>query len=347
MKTSLDDRLKAAGIRHFDVLIHDQSREWLIKNFRKGSSTYPVNVACLMRNIIWQVRERIRRGEKPPLNELIRTFWYMYIKPTLSRADALSHKVNQYKQLVYQFVNMVRDLDLMRYSDIGFRDDNESHRRVGANANIVLFSEKLGHQSFLSEIAGRYRVSIIALGGQPSVLNLEYFVDDLKANSVNLRRSFYLFGIVDYDPSGWIIRDAFINNLKFYGVKNIHTFDLITPDMLTVEEVELSRYRIRAGKTMTTKNKDWLKEVHKRKYENQKYLEERDRGEPVLYGLEAEAISSKRLTAKLEEVMVPLIAKSEDLVRAYELRRLSERIMKLALRKWRLAEKAAKKQSRR
>jgi len=271
----------------------------------------------------------------------------MYIKPTLSRADALSHQVNQYKQLVYQFVNMVRDLDLMRYSDIGFRDDNESRRRVGANANIVLFSEKLGHQSFLSEIAGRYRVSIIALGGQPSVLNLEYFVDDLKANSVNLRRSFYLFGIVDYDPSGWIIRDAFINNLKFYGIKNIHTFDLITPDMLTVEEVKLSRYRIRAGKTMTTKNKEWLKEVHKRKYENQKYLEDRDRGEPVLYGLEAEAISSKRLIAKLEEVMVPLIAKSEDLVRAYELRRLSERIMKLALRKWRLAEKAAKKKGRR
>jgi len=92
---------------------------------------------------------------------------------------------------------------------------------------------------------------------------------------------------------------------------------------------------------------DWLKEVHKRKYENQKYLEERDRGEPVLYGLEAEAISSKRLTAKLEEVMVPLIAKSEDLVRAYELRRLSERIMKLALRKFKLVEKAAKKKSRR
>jgi hypothetical protein len=45
--------------------------------------------------------------------------------------------------------------------------------------------------------------------------------------------------------------------------------------------------------------------------------------------------------------MVPLIAKSEDLVRAYELRRLSERIMKLALRKFKLVEKAAKKKSRR
>ncbi len=99
MKASLDDRLKAAGIRHFDELIHNQSREWLIKNFRKGSSKYPVNVACLMRNIIWQVRERIRRGEKPPLNELIRTFWYMYIKPTLSRAGALAYDVDQIRRI--------------------------------------------------------------------------------------------------------------------------------------------------------------------------------------------------------------------------------------------------------
>ena len=38
--------------------------------------------------------------------------------------------------------------------------------------------------------------------------------------------------------------------------------------------------------------------------------------------------------------MVPLIAKSEDLVRAYELRRLSERIRRLALRRFRLAVKA-------
>ena len=340
MKTSLKDRLKAAGIRHFDELIHDQSREWLHKYFKKGASKYPVNVARLMRNIIWQVRERIRYGEKPPLNELIRTFWYMYIKPTLSRAGALAYDVDQYKQLVYQFVHMVRDLDLMRYSDIGFRDDNEAHRRVGANANIVLFSEKLGHQSFLSEISGKYRVSIIALGGQPSVLSLEYFVDELKAQSVNLRRSFYFFGIVDYDPSGWIVRDAFVRNLKFYGIKNIHMFDLIHPDMLTPREVRLARYRIPAGKSMEAKNKDWLKDVHSRKYDNQKYLEMGDPESPVLYGLEAEAVSSKRLTGELEEVMLPLIAKSEDLVRAYELRRLSERIRRLALRRFRLAAKA-------
>ena len=75
---SLRASLRGAGIRHYDVLIHDQPKEWLIKNFSQDATVYPVNVARLMRNIIWQVRERIVRGEKPPLRELIRTFWYYW-----------------------------------------------------------------------------------------------------------------------------------------------------------------------------------------------------------------------------------------------------------------------------
>lgn len=34
--SSLDERLRKAGIRHYDVLIHDQPKEWLIKNFNQG-----------------------------------------------------------------------------------------------------------------------------------------------------------------------------------------------------------------------------------------------------------------------------------------------------------------------
>jgi len=78
-KGSLNDRLRKAGIRHYDELIHDQTKEWLLKNFSQGATDYPVNVARLMRNIVWQTRERIQTGEKPPLKELLRTFWYMYI----------------------------------------------------------------------------------------------------------------------------------------------------------------------------------------------------------------------------------------------------------------------------
>jgi len=330
---SLRDRLRKAGIRHYDELIHDQTEEWLIENFNQGATDYPVNVARLMRNIVWQTRERIIKGDKPPLKELLRTFWYMYIKPTLSRAGALAIKADQYAQLIDNIVFMVKEIEVMEYKDIGFRDDNQANRKIGANANIILFSEKLGHQEFLSEIADKYNISILALGGQPSVLNAEYFVDTLKQARIGLQRSFYLFSIVDYDPSGWIIRDAFINNLKFYGIPNTRVIDLIHPDMLTPEEVKLARYRIKEPEEMRVKNKNWLKEVHKRDYKNQQYLEETKKDKKILYGLEAESVSGKRLTQKLEEEMVPLIGKSEDLLKIYELRKLDKAIKDLIIHK--------------
>jgi hypothetical protein len=331
---SLRDRLRKAGIRHYDEFIHDQPKEWLVKNFGKGADEYPVNVARLMRNIVWQTRERIQKGEKPPLKELLRTFWYMYIKPTLSRAGALTQETDQYAQLIDNIVYMVKEISVMEYKDIGFRDDNQAHRSVGANANIVLFSEKLGHQDFLSDIAGKYKVSILALGGQPSVLTSEYFVDVIRNMKINLQRSFYLFSIVDYDPSGWIIRNAFVDNLKFYGVTNTRIIDLVHPDMLTPDEVKLARYAVPATDVMISKNKTWLSEVRKRNYKNQQYLEDKnEKGERILYGLEAESVSATRLSDEIEQVMVPLIGKSEDLLKIYELEQLDKVIKSLIIHK--------------
>lgn len=71
-------KLRALGIRHFDDLIHEQPKEWLIENFSEGAKTYPINITMLIRNIIWQIRERIINKKREPLTELIRTFWYIY-----------------------------------------------------------------------------------------------------------------------------------------------------------------------------------------------------------------------------------------------------------------------------
>lgn len=308
------NRLKKLGIRHFDKLIHDQSKEWLIKNFHKRAGKYPVNVTMLIRNIVWQARERIVYGSKPPLNELIRTFWYMYIKSTLSRSGALSDKPdNQYRMLVATIVDLVKKYKLMRYRDIGFRDEGLANRKVGKNTNIILFSEKLGHQPFLSEIADKYKISIIALGGKPSVLNIEYFVDDLKSKGANLRKTFHLFSIVDYDPHGWIGRSSFSDDLKHYGIKTIRITDLITPDMLTPEEIEISRYKFPQKKAGQRKMMDtWLDQIKKKKYRNQRYLvdikrDRKGRLKRIYYGLEAESVSAKRMTKILKRKMVPLL----------------------------------------
>ena len=351
MTKSLGDRLRKAGIRHYDELIHDQDKAWLVKNFKAegAAPTYPVNVARLIRNLVWQMKERVAAGEKE-FNELIRTYWYMYVKPTLARADALSQETDQYKQLTENIAAMVKTFQLMAYKDIGFRDENEANKKVGVYANVIPFAEKLGHFKYLTDIQKQYNVSVIALGGQPSVMNVEYFVDELKkpktaaealagrprmlslsADKLNLKRSFYLYSIVDYDPSGWIIRDAFINNLRHYKIKNTKVHDLINPDMLTPEEIRLARYPIRAGADMDAKNKKWLADVSLRHYKNQKYLVEETNGKVKLYGLEAEAISTARLSAKLKEVMVPVLGGNEAALKIYEMKNLNQSIKDLII----------------
>ncbi len=352
---SLAERLRKAGIRHYDELIHDQPKEWLLKNFKAegAAPAYPVNVSRLMRNLVWQMKERVAAGEKE-FNELVRTYWYMYVKSTLTRADALSHQTDQYKQLTENIVAMVKDFTLMSYKDIGFRDENEANKKIGVNANIIPFSEKLGHFGYLTDLHKQYNVSAIALVGQPSVMNTEYFVDDLKkaksgpeladrprifampeaaagSSKLNLKRSFYLYSIVDYDPSGWIIRDAFLNNLRHYKIKNTKVYDLINPDMLTPEEIMLARYPIRAGADMEAKNKKWLADVEARHYKNQKYLVEEKNGKVKLYGLEAESIATARITEKLKEVMLPVIGGNEEALKIYEMKNLNQAIKDLII----------------
>jgi len=155
--------LRKVKIRSFDKLIHDQSKDWLLRNFSKGADEYPVNVVMLLRNLVWQMRERVTSGRKPPFKELIRTFWYMYVKPTLDRCNSLSTKWDQYDYLIETIVDMVKGFGLMKYRDIGFRDENKAYRKVGRNANIIIFSEKKSEWDFLSEVADKYGVSIIAL----------------------------------------------------------------------------------------------------------------------------------------------------------------------------------------
>jgi len=156
---------------------------------------------------------------------------------------------------------------------------------------------------------------------------------DIGTLSNRRSQSFYLFSIVDYDPSGWIGRDAFLDNLKFYGIPNTRVIDLIHPDMLSPEEIKFSRVLVKDNESMEVKNKNWLKEVHKRNYNNQQHLEEIKKDKRILYGLEAEAISATRLETKLEKEMVPLIGKSEDLLKIFELKQLDKAIKDLMIHK--------------
>ena len=319
----IDVRLRREGIYYYKEIIHLQPKEWLIKEFGPGKK-YPVNVNHLMKNIIWQVRTRIIQKQQPPVEGLIRSFWYLYIKPVLARTNSLSKTVDQYSQMIQTFVRLIQYCDLMRYKDIGFTDDNQNDRKLGINNHIILFAEKAGHYPLLQRIAQDSEITILSLGGQPSLLSAEYFTDEMKAQGIDIRKSFYTFSLVDYDTSGWIIKEAFLNDLNFFGLKHIQHKDLILPDIFTKEEIELNKYPIPTSKEMQDKNKKWLQESGGINGQ--------------LYGLETDAVPIKKIEELFFAEIEDLIKSTEDIRKGRALLSISQSLDEYILARLRIQE---------
>ncbi|MBU0694096.1 MAG: hypothetical protein KKC11_05435 [Candidatus Omnitrophica bacterium] len=315
---SQQDKLRELGIREFKEPIHLQDKEWLVERFGPGMK-YPVNVSLLIRNIVWQARCWIMEGKIPPINGLVRNFWYSHIKIALSRSDSFNSSVDQCEQFTKQLVIMVRYNDLMRYKEMGFIDNNQNSQKVGINNHVILFAEKVGHFPLLERIASDTEVTIVSLGGQPSVLSAEYFVDRMKEEGIDVRKSFYLFSLVDYDTSGWIIKDAFVWDLRFYGIKHVAVEDLILPKIFSDEEIELYKYRLPESSQMKKKNRKWMARTGG--INNQ------------FYGLQADSAPTQRLENLFKEKTKELIGSTEPIRRARAEIELSEAIDKFILSK--------------
>ncbi|MEA3506080.1 MAG: hypothetical protein U9R36_01080, partial [Elusimicrobiota bacterium] len=209
-----------------------------------------------------------------------------------------------------------------------------ARRIVGENANIIIVAEKAAHLDYLIDLHEKFRVTVIAHGGQPSLLNNEYFVESIK-KVTNLKKSFYIFSITDFDPPGRQIADTFVENLKFFGIKNIKLRDLIHPDSLTRREIEISRHRL----TTDRRTKEWYEEEKKKNFKNMKYLKikrktgsgKRKKTVTEYYGLTSEAVTGERLDEKFKKYMLPLLGRAEDYLKEYELGNLEDEIRKLIL----------------
>lgn len=250
--------LIAEQIEEYEEPIHEQSRPWLIDHFGPGK-VYPINLTRATKNILWQVHEQIRKGERPSIDGIIRTFWYTHIKPVFARTDSLNSQVDQSELLSEVLVELVRDRGLMRYKDFGFFDQNAGNRRLGKNLNLVLVGEKHGKFTVLEKIAQELDCTFLTLGGQPSLLSMEYLVDEYKARGFDLRHNLRLIFVVDYDPAGKIIRDSVVRDLNFYGMKNLTPIDIITPAIFTKEELELVKFPLPPNQK--TLNEKWLKKT--------------------------------------------------------------------------------------
>jgi len=315
--SSLEEILRAEKIRTYNVPIHEQSREWLIKQFGPGK-VYPINLTLATKNIVWQTRERIRKGEINPIQGIIRTFWYTHIKPVFARTGSLKDDKKQYRVLHEVLVDLVRTRDIMRYKDMGFLNNNAGTVKLDKNWHVLLVGEKHGQYAVLETIAKDINSTVLTLGGQPSLLSMEYFVDSYKEKKIDIRKSFYVIFVVDYDPSGRIIRNSVIRDLKFYGMKNIQAIDIIVPGILTRKELALAKFPLPEGKEKI----------------NQRWMKETGGINGTLYGFESDSVPFDRLREKIIEAATPYVGDPETIRRAntvYEVGGAINRVIQIKL----------------
>jgi hypothetical protein len=313
-------RLKLEGIRHFDELLPEMSKEDLREHFG-AKSTGRLNLSLYMKNSIWQAWERLQAGTLGPFRGNIRSFWYGMLKPAVSRAGALTVKSEPYDVMINQFVRLVMGQQLLRYRWFGFSDEAQADRVIGGkNRHILVVAEKRGHLPLLKQIAEDFDVTVFALGGQPSLLSTEYFCEELEAAGVDLGQDLALLSIVDYDPAGDIILRTFMRQMREFGARSLLRTDLVVPKNMTAGQVALNKFRLSRAKSERKKIAFWLAATGGVD------------GSP--YGLEADAMPEAQLLEVFErEVSVYLKLGVEEVKRRRQKKRLSRALQRLILRK--------------
>lgn len=284
--------LEKEGISDFEEDIRSMSIKTLRRHFRYKTRR-KLSPTRLIKNLIWQAYTWISDGRMEPIEGNIRSFWYISVKPVLSRLG-LKVSGDKYPEIVYtMFTELVTVHRLFRYADLGFLDDRMFHRTVGRrNGHLILFIEKDGMYSIVRDIARKYGATAIALNGFPSYLTSEFLIRDM-ARAGLLHKPVHLFGLADYDPAGYWIEQEFAGQLRAYGVEIGSICSIIKPGLLPPDLLEIYKYRLKAS----VQTKNWLEVTGGIKGE--------------AYGLEADSLGGQRVRQAFERAIEPYLAQKD------------------------------------
>jgi hypothetical protein len=257
--------------KKWDIKLFTQKR--MLSYFRQYGAKI-LNKKRAIKNIIYQLFRWIKKGIEPKSDGNIRSLWYK-VKTVLARhSNALtSSDVDTFYSTLQEMVEVEH---LFRYKDFGFMDMNEPYRGIGAKfPEIVLASEKRGHYIFIRRLANEAGVSFVCMNGEPAVLSLEYFSDDLKralepeqentngsadADNTSMHRgkkrnkrdfeksvsgkSLTVLCISDVDPAGYSIENSLVSGLRRNGHQVDKVVKLVDLSNFTDEEIEIVRYPV-------------------------------------------------------------------------------------------------------
>jgi hypothetical protein len=207
---------------------------------------------------------------------------------------------------------MVEDQELFRYKDFGFMDMNEYRRGIGLKKpEIILASEKIGHFLFVKKLADAQGVSFICLKGEPAIISMEYFSDDLLEKCGG--KPLQVFCISDVDPAGYSIERNLIKGLeKAHKIGKV--VKLVDVSAFTTEEINAVRVPVvsyekkgdqikplsPATMGQVTKGRSWFDE----EINDERLLEVKDKGGGwkvvTIYGIESDAADRDIIEARFK-----------------------------------------------
>ena len=282
-------------------------KKWDIKQFTRDRmlsyfrqfGVNEINKRRVIKNIIYQMFRWIKKGIEPPSDGNIRSLWYR-IKAVLAYHSNIlgPGDVDTFYNTLQE---MVEERNLFRYKDFGFMDMNEPYRGIGGKApEIVLASEKLGHFLFIKKLAMEAGVSFICMKGEPAVISLEYFADDLMRICGDKPKT--VFCISDVDPAGYSIEGNLVTGLQRNGHQVARVVKLVDPSAFTSDEIAIVRYPVVSFETkgsqikpvepatmgQVTKGRAWFDLV-----KDDRLISEKDKGDGwktvTIWGIESDA----------------------------------------------------------
>lgn len=247
--------------------------------------------ARLMRCLVYQAAAWMQRGKVPKVEGNLRSLFYQWIKPVVARLPELADtKTDPYDGMLNVLETFVIQLKLFKYRDLDILDENWENRWFtdGRNPHILVFAEKNGFIRILQEVQKTYGATTLSLGGFPSHLSTEYLIEGL-LQRIPEPEPLHLFGITDYDPSGYFIERSFQEQLDDQEIKIASSRSLIVPKHYSDEALEIYRYPIpsKYKKRIQT----WLDQTNGIK------------GEP--FGLEADSMPKSQLRELLAQQLQP------------------------------------------
>lgn len=246
------------------------SMEQMLTYFRQFTAPI-IDKRRLVKCIVWQTWRWIKKGIRPPFKGNIRSFWYE-VKNAVGGDEILEpDDVDMFYDVVRE---LIEDRRLFRYKDFGFMDMKQIFHSVGdQRPEVVLVFEKAGQLEEARELAVEVGSSFICLGGEPSVLTMEYFSDNLRAAIGEKPLSIYV--MTDINPSGVSIRNSFLTGMERQGLPIERTVVLWeskdVPDaLLPGGKARVVRYEVKESKiipvkpsrmSQVTKALRWFKEL--------------------------------------------------------------------------------------